>query len=480
MRGDKRMTNFCHNCFASPFSGKCDRCGYIALEDGGSHVMLQPGIILHNRYLLGRVLGAGGFGVTYLAKDQRTNQRVAVKEYMPATFSVRLQDGKTIVPSSESKRELFDHGVDVFAKEVRTLKTFTGNPNIVQVIESFEENGTAYFAMEYLDGVTLAGLARLSGGILQMEHAVNVVMMTGNALRTVHENGMLHRDVSPDNILITREGEVKLIDFGATRYYVGEQSRSLSVVLKAGYAPPEQYSSKGNQGPWTDIYALCATFYTLILGKRPPDAPDRLADYPIENLRQYGVSNAVANVIEHGLEIDYRKRLQSIETLLQVIEAGMGMFYGQPQAQPQSQPQQVRSQQVPPQVQPRQLEVTLREEEVQERMAMPKGVGMGTPYVQVVQQGGVGDRWILPKNIPLMIGRSIEKCNVVLENRNISRIHCELHYDEKATIFYLIDHSSNGTFINGMRIETEKIYKLTPGQQFCILPNECLLEVGLC
>ncbi len=459
------MTEFCHNCFAVGFDGKCAQCGYISISDAGSNIMLQPGTMLNSRFLLGRVLGAGGFGVTYLAKDNVSGNKVAVKEYMPASFSVRSPDGRTIIASGDENAKLFEHGLAVFEREARTLESFCGNHSIVQVLHSFNENGTAYFVMEYLDGITLGGLARSSEGRLSIDNAMLIMKSTASALAAVHLKGMLHRDVSPDNILITRQGFVKLIDFGATRYFVGEKSRSLSVVLKAGYAPPEQYSSRGNQGPWTDIYALCATFYHMIAGKRPPDAPDRLDSPHLDNLRVYGLPTSIAMALEKGLELDYRRRQSSMDEFLAAISSESPVVrQAEPPAQKESLP---KARQETSKVEPQLPE-------------QPVLQAIGTPYLSLIIDETPRDRWILPKNMPMRIGRSTEKCHIVLDNKNVSRVHCDLKYDEKMSAFIITDLSTNGTFINGVRLEKNKSYRLEPGKRFYIMPHECGMEVGLC
>ncbi len=477
------MTDFCHNCFAPGFHGECGVCGYKALSDAGVSIVLEPGTTLNGQYLLGRLLGAGGFGVTYLAKDTKGGGKVAIKEYMPATFAVRTRDGKTIIPSGGDSKGLFAHGLEVFNREAKTLKLFAGANNIVQVMDAFDENGTSYFVMEFLDGITLGGLLRAAGGRLAVDTATEIVRLTATALTSVHAQGMLHRDVSPENIIITKQGQVKLIDFGATRYFVSEKSRSLSVVLKAGFAPPEQYSSKGNQGPWTDIYALCATFYNVITGNRLPDAPDRLNDPQIENLRTYGVSVEMADAVQAGLELDYRKRTQSMDVFLGSMQ---GDCLSQPSPQPVSQPKREKPvQQKPvqhePQLKPKQYEPQKNplQNNVQQRNRLQVQV-QGTPYVRLVQSRDGTDQWILPKNVPMRIGRSSEQCNIVIDHKSISRVHCELSFDEKLGSFFLRDLSSNGIYVGSIRLERDRIYQVQPGESFSIAAQDCTLEVGLC
>ncbi len=484
------MIDFCPSCFNTPFDSKCSVCGYIMLSDVGMEYILRPGTILANTYLLGRVLGAGGFGITYIAKTMQTGKIVAIKEYMPASQAVRLNDGKTVCASSEENKKTFEHGIEVFNREAQTLKAFAGNNNIVEVIDSFNENNTSYFVMEYLDGVTLGGLARANGNKLDIMTAMEILKIIANTLTSVHEKGMLHRDVSPENIFITRKGEVKLIDFGATRFFVGEKSRSLSVVLKAGFAPPEQYSGKGNQGPWTDLYALCATFYTIIFGHRPPDAPDRLGGEGIMPLTSVGVEQNVATVIEKGLELDYRNRYNNMHVFLQNLHAArMGEYTPLPYVEPVNPnewgKEDIKEETPPPPPFKRESDHSPvsenREILADEDISKPdKLTGRGTPYVRNVTGGTNSDRWVLPKNIPLIIGRSSEKCNIVLDNINISRVHCEIRYDEKQTVFFLRDLSTNGTYTDNGRLQKGIYYPIEIGAKFYILNQDCIMEVGLC
>lgn len=269
--------SICPNCFESGFAERCAKCGYLGLSHQESQMTLQVGMLLNNRYIVGRTLGAGGFGVTYLVKDRLSAQLLAAKEYFPTMFAVRDGDSKVVRPSGADSRDEYEHGLKVFDREAESLRLFLGNPSVVQVTDSFRQNGTSYYIMEFLDGVNLKALSRSMGGRLPIDIALDVLRNVGATLATVHEKGLLHRDVSPENIFVTKQGTVKLIDFGATRFFVGERSRSLSVVLKPGFAPPEQYSSKGNQGPWTDVYALAATFLSVVSGLNLPDSPDRLS-----------------------------------------------------------------------------------------------------------------------------------------------------------------------------------------------------------
>lgn len=437
-------TNFCPNCFAQGFCGQCSQCGYSALSQASSHMILPPGIYLNNRYLLGRTLGAGGFGITYLVQDQQTGALRAVKEYLPSMLAMRNGTSLQVTASSGENQEIFLHGLKVFHREAEVLRLFAGNPSIVQVYDYFEAYGTAYYVMEFLDGVNLKALMASMGGRVPTDMAASILDNLAGILQGVHQQGLLHRDISPENIFITRQGHTKLIDFGATRHYVGERSQSLTVILKPGFAPPEQYSSRGNQGPWTDLYALCATFYCMVCGQTPPDAPDRLAGAMLTPLRQAApdLSPSLAAAVEEGLHLDWRERIQDMEALRkQALTALEG-----PKAPP-----------------PVQAPVPIR----------------GSPFVQSVLQGVPKDKWAIPKNINISIGRAAEQCNIILDLPNVSRVHCSLRYDDKAGVFYLTDQSTNGTLVEGGRLARGQVHALQAGEIFYITSRENGMKVGL-
>ncbi len=274
------MQAVCYHCFRYvPEGEKCPFCGYDPRQDEGQYrIALRPGTQLANRYVIGRVLGQGGFGVTYVALDSQTRARVAVKEYLPTEFVSRDADGTTLLLNSLNLREDFEYGKQQFLTEAKTLAEFVGGEHIVSIQNYFEANGTAYFAMEFVEGVNLKTYVTQKGSPLPVYEANRILMPIMEALDWVHSKGLVHRDIAPDNIMIRKDGDAKLIDFGAARYSTGEKSKSLDVVLKHGFAPMEQYSRRGRQGPFTDVYAMAATYYYAITGKAPAEAPDRAAD----------------------------------------------------------------------------------------------------------------------------------------------------------------------------------------------------------
>ena len=227
-----------------------------------------------HEYVIEDILGRGGFGITYAAWDSLLQKKVAIKEYLPNEFAARISGETTVRATSRDHARTFVNGMTSFLEESRKLAKFNTVPGIVRIFDCFSENNTAYIVMEYLDGKNLKQMIEERGKI-SYDEAVYVILQVLKALEPVHQAGLIHRDIAPDNIFVCSDGQVKLIDFGVARFVTTSHSRSLSVMLKLGYAPVEQYSEDGNQGTWTDVYACGATLYHAITGVVPPHSYDR-------------------------------------------------------------------------------------------------------------------------------------------------------------------------------------------------------------
>lgn len=254
----------------------CPYCGYIKGTKTEQSLHMQPGMILKNKYVVGKVLGYGGFGVTYIGWDMLLERKVAIKEYLPSEFATRGFGQSQLTIFSGDKSEQFHDGKVKFVDEAQRLAQFQHDNGIVKIYDSFEENKTAYNVMEFLDGETLEDYLKREKQV-PAEKAVEMMMPVIEALNTVHEKGIIHRDIAPDNIILTKDGKVKLIDFGAARYATTSHSRSLTVIIKPGYSAEEQYRSRGDQGSHTDVYSVGAVLYKMITGITPPDALERRA-----------------------------------------------------------------------------------------------------------------------------------------------------------------------------------------------------------
>ena len=260
----------------------CPSCGYVVGTEVEEAIHMAPGTMLRDRYLIGKVLGYGGFGVTYIGWDTVLELKVAIKEYLPNEFSTRLPGQTQVTVFNGEKTEQFFDGMTKFVEEAKHLAKFQNEEGIVRVYDSFMENETAYIIMEYLDGETMTDYLKQVGTVTE-EDALQMLTPIMDSLSVVHAEGILHRDIAPDNIYITKTGQIKLIDFGASRYATTSHSRSLTVIIKQGYSPEEQYRSRGDQGPYTDVYAVAATLYKMLTGKTPPDAMERRAMYESKN-----------------------------------------------------------------------------------------------------------------------------------------------------------------------------------------------------
>ncbi len=269
---------FCMGCMERlPCAGAvCPVCGFDNTRATNEPHQLPVGTILSGKYLVGRALGQGGFGVTYIGWDLNLDIKVAVKEYYPMGLAGREQTGHaTVLPYTGAKSDAFRKGCERFVQEARVIAKFSDNPSIVHVRDYFRENGTAYIVMEFVSGKTLQAIARERGGRLPARETLELLHPLLPALAEVHAANLLHRDISPDNIILQPNGRIKLLDFGAARQISAEGEHSNTINVKHGFAPVEQYSTHGEQGPWTDVYALCATIYRLTTGQKPPQATDR-------------------------------------------------------------------------------------------------------------------------------------------------------------------------------------------------------------
>ncbi|MGN1120525.1 MAG: protein kinase [Oscillospiraceae bacterium] len=294
-----------------------------------SYMQLAPGSILNGKYQIESVIGEGGFGITYRGRDTLLDMPVAIKEYFPYGYAVRNSTVSSQVEISQVQQ--FQDMKQKFLTEARTLAMFSSIPAIVNVRDFFEENGTAYIVMEFLEGITLKQYVTANGAV-DCAWLCTLMLPLLNALDAIHARGLIHRDISPDNIMLMPDGTLKLFDFGAARDYANEDARSLSVMLKPGYAPEEQYRSRGNQGPWTDVYALCATIYYCITGKAPDDATQRVFSDELQPPSAYGVgiSPALEAVLMQGLQIRAENRFRSASELAGAFSAALGFV--QPEA----------------------------------------------------------------------------------------------------------------------------------------------------
>ncbi len=323
MTNSSYIEHLCMGCMREKDND--DPCPYCGLQEQSylvapHHLPLRS--ILNGKYLAGKVLGEGGFGITYLGWDLNLDLKIAIKEYYPTGFVTRENTvTATVTPYTGEKTEFFTEGRDKFVNEAKSLAKFYTLPGIVSVKDFFLENGTAYIVMEFVEGETLKQRLLQSGGKLPAAQVLEMMKPLMRSLEEIHKAGIIHRDISPDNLMITKEGNVKLLDFGAARDFEDSGNKSLSVMLKPGYAPEEQYRSRGKQGPWTDVYALCATIYRAIAGVTPDESIERMQNDQVKTPFQLGISIASheETALFKGMAVMQKDRYQNIAELYKAL-----------------------------------------------------------------------------------------------------------------------------------------------------------------
>jgi len=324
------MNNFifmCPNCLADKQTAKqCPSCGYEETLSQQNPLYIKPRTILNQRYLIGNVIGHGGFGITYISWDIKLKRKIAIKEFLPTTLATRIEKNegdntRYTVTHTGNQAQAFQLGLKKFLKEARILAGFA-HENIVRVIDYFESNNTGYIVMEYVGEEDLSKLIKQrSDKRLSVEEALEIFLPILNALKVVHVAGIYHQDISLQNIRMVAGKKPVLIDFGAARFIVGEVSQSLDKIFKPGYSPVEQITSSGKIGPWTDIYACGAVLYAMIVGELPPQSLDRLEQDDLIPPLEKGVkiSSSVNNVVLKALSVRIGDRFQTADEFEQAL-----------------------------------------------------------------------------------------------------------------------------------------------------------------
>ena len=318
----------CYHCMSQLSNDKgstCPVCGKSLDLEEQKPRFLKPGTVLGGKFIVGYHLGSGGFGNTYIGWDQVLQRKVAIKEFYPEQYCGRGQDGLTIVVTDENLIPRYQRGLQQFLVEARNVAALHDVQGVVEISNFFEENGTGYIIMEYLEGMDVKTILQKSGNKKDYEWSRRVILTVLYTLKEVHKRGVLHRDIAPDNIFVTKEGIVKLIDFGAAKN-VTVMDSSKDVWLKAGYAPIEQYRNTFEQGPYTDLYAVAALFYRMLTGQKPVPAVDRLENDPLVPLSDMGISipQQAEMAIMVCLNVMPEYRLQSAEEFMEALD---GKFF---------------------------------------------------------------------------------------------------------------------------------------------------------
>jgi len=402
--------NICCNCLKDTGGqDPCTECGKTPSFQNDPSA-LQTRTILNGQYFVGKSLGSGGFGITYLSLDLNLKMRVAIKEFLPKSIAGRSRNRMTVHANTDEYAEHYELGLSKFLEEARTLAKFR-HPSIIPVSAFFKENNTAYFVMPYIPGKTLEGYVTERQGISEQE-LLRIISPVLEGLEKIHEAHILHRDIKPANIYVPNEGIPLLLDFGAARQSMMDDNQALSVFLTYGYAPFEQYQSTGRQGPFTDIYACAATMYSCLRGEidngrvvPPTPAPDRHNGEilpHIKNESRQRISDDLADAIMKGLELEPNQRPQTVSEFQNMIKI-----------------------KAPPPSVARKFELLAIKGEFK------------------------GNRIPLSSR-PIIMGRSAEECDVILSDDTISTTHCQIHAAEGAV--YVRDMEAT----NGIRINDEE------------------------
>ncbi len=315
--------NRCLSCFESYDAAYaiCPHCGSVANPEPKEPIHLVPGTLLAGRYLLGEAVGAGGFGIVYKAWDTKLETVVAVKEFFMSRLMTRAPGTGSVIITKKSQVE-FAYRKERFLAEARNMAKFGSHRSIPNVFEFFEDNGTAYIVMELLHGQALNQYLKQVGNILDTDFAIMIAGEVGGALRSLHEKGIIHRDVAPDNIFIAsgKELRIKLMDLGAAKL-ADSTDENIDIVLKPGYSPTEQYDNSKSIGPWTDIYALGATLYRMLTGVKPDESTNRkISDEVVPpNQLNPGISENLSNTIMKAMAVDKHMRFKTVDEFLQAL-----------------------------------------------------------------------------------------------------------------------------------------------------------------
>lgn len=313
---------YCMGCMEEIEEGEavCPHCGF-AVNQSGIQGLLPTGTVLQGRYIVGKSIGNGGFGVTYIGLDGQLKRKIAIKEFFPHKITARMADGVRVAGRSEEDARRFQIGLEQFLNEAKHLARLSHIQGIVYIYNYFYENGTGYIIMEYLEGMDLRELLKKHDGRLPYEEARELILSVLYILRNVHMNGILHRDIAPDNVFVTTDGIVKLIDFGAARHATRGSEDNAEILLKVGYAPVEQYQLDGKQGSWTDMYEVGALFYRMITGKKPIASVERAKDDTLPIPSELGIKlpeDAEAAIMT-SLNVESSYRIQNARDFMEAL-----------------------------------------------------------------------------------------------------------------------------------------------------------------
>ena len=305
----------CYGCMEKIHSYPCEKCAYDPEKVQLQEYILQPGTILKGQYLVGRVLGQGGFGITYIGFDLALQRKVAVKEYFPSSYAGRKTGTQNVHWFATEQAELArSSGMEMFLKEARKMSRVNEIENVVHVLDLFQENNTAYIVMDFIEGETLKARVKREGP-LEWKDAQKLFFPVIHTMGQVHQAGLIHRDLSPDNLMLQSDGSAKILDLGAAKDLNINTGASSMQVAKGGFSPLEQYTQRGESGTWSDVYAMAATLYMALTGIIPPSAIDRMTkdtlDFSLPQCRK--LPSRVVKALKHALMVRPGERTRTME-----------------------------------------------------------------------------------------------------------------------------------------------------------------------
>ena len=474
---------------------------------------LANGTCLHEKYVIKDILGRGGFGFTYEAYDNAAGKRCAIKEYYPRDAAMRLPDGRTLYQMTDELEKTYHHGMERFMEEAQVLWKLQGVQSVVSVYDYFNENNTSYFVMEFIDGVTLKKLIK-DYGKLDYNIVRSIFFDVGTGLIQVHGMGVFHRDIKPDNIMLTSKGRAKLIDFGNAKNIKRDADEGYSIMLTPKFAPPEQYQKNSEQGTFTDVYAFASTMFYAMTGTYMPEPTARYASGEHVNLEEVGFPKYVSDAMNKALKLNYKERTQTIYELLMDLR----WFSDGGDTEYHTGDEDVIVDKRPPEDQPGDTGVVEKPQPEtsgesgenggwknkylgESGGSQDGGAGIdgnnlvnGTspwqppvsqyrnahPYIVIVSGDNAGTTVDIPVDRGIIVGRTRNYAQIIFEQDEfISKKHCEVYYDSIEDTIYVTDYSTNGTWVNGYRLNRNQVYAVEKGSMVVLANQKCSFKVGV-
>lgn len=446
---------------------------------------LVEGLYLRERYVIKGILGRGGFGFTYEAYDEAEGKKCAIKEYFPKDAAMRLPDRRTLYQMSDAAEANYRDGMIRFNEEAQVLWKLQGVQSVVSVYDYFNENNTCYFVMDFIDGVTLKQLVK-ENGKLDYNVVKAIFFDVGTGLIQVHSMGVFHRDIKPDNIMLeAATGRAKIIDFGNAENIKRESGQEHYRMLTEYFAPPEQYKADSEQGTFTDVYAFASTIFYALTGNYLPKPQDRYESGENINLEQVGFPKNVSDALNKALKLDYKERTQTIYELLielnwfagsDTIDIGGGINGPGEKDRgdkdwkgPYLDDKEKGGQKEGPKIK--------KDPPVYPPDKTPRHPH---PYIVIVTGDNAGTTVDIPVDRGLVVGRTRNYAQVIFEQDEfISKKHCEVYYDSIEDALYVTDYSTNGTWVNGYRLNRNQVYAVEKGSMVVLANQKCSFKVGV-